>query len=196
VETLAEVTNILITGVGGQGNLLASRIIGQLALNSGLDVKISEVHGMAQRGGSVITYVKIGEKIYSPLIEKGAADYLIAFEMLEALRWSDYLKNNGIMIVNEQMILPMPVICGEEEYPANIKEEIKTRSRNVFFVKALDAARHYGNIKTVNTVLLGVLAKLSAYSLENWLEALAGSIPAKLAEVNKKAFMHGYNLKF
>jgi indolepyruvate ferredoxin oxidoreductase, beta subunit len=184
----------MIVGVGGQGNLLAGRIIGEFALKSGLDVKVSEVHGMSQRGGSVVTYVRIGEKVYSPMIEPGSADYIIAFEMLEALRWLQYLKINGTMIINEQMISPMPVISGAAEYPADIKERLLSGRNKVFFIKALDMAKACGNIKIINTVLLGVLAKLAGSDLQTWLDALETAIPSRLAENNKNAFLNGYSL--
>jgi len=185
--------NILIVGVGGQGTLLASRIIGNVALRCGYDVKVSEVHGMSQRGGSVVTYVKMGDKVYSPLIEKGEADIIIAFEQLEALRWIDYLKKGGTLVVNEQKINPMPVITGKQKYPENILGRLKESGINVRSINALDIARKCGNIKAVNIVLLGLAAKLTDIDAEIWRQALTELIPPKFLDVNLKAFDAGIN---
>jgi indolepyruvate ferredoxin oxidoreductase beta subunit len=185
--------NIMIVGVGGQGTLLASRIIGAVALKKGYDVKLSEVHGMSQRGGSVETYVKLGDKVYSPLIEKGDADIILAFEQLEALRWLPYLKANGRLIINEQKIDPMPVIIGKAKYPDNIIEKIKILYSNVTPIDALSISKECGNIKTVNVVLLGLLAKSTEIEKEAWLEAVAETVPQKLVDINLKAFEAGYN---
>jgi indolepyruvate ferredoxin oxidoreductase beta subunit len=184
--------NIMIVGVGGQGTLLSSRVLGNVALKEGYDVKVSEVHGMAQRGGSVVTYVKIGEKVFSPLIEKGEADVIISFEQLEALRWAEYLKPGGKLIVNSQKINPMPVITGKLKYPDDITGRLKRSFRDVVETDALAAARKCGNIKAVNMVLLGILARDAGIDKSIWIEAMREIIPAKLIDVNIKAFEEGY----
>jgi len=180
--------NILIVGVGGQGTLLASRILGNVAVKNGYDVKVSEVHGMSQRGGSVVTYVKMGDKVYSPLVEKGEADIIIAFELLEALRWVDYLKKGGTLVVNEQEINPMPVITGKQKYPENILKRLKESGINVQSVKALDIARKCGNIKSANIVLLGLVAKSTKIEADIWKQVLMEVIPPKFLDVNLRAF--------
>lgn len=185
--------SIMIVGVGGQGTLLASRIIGNVLMNSGFDVKVSEVHGMSQRGGSVVTYVKYGEKVYSPIIEKGEADIIIAFEQLEALRWIPFLKKGGKMIVNTQRIDPMPVITGAAQYPKNIIDKIKAAGVEITAIDALESAKQAGSSKAVNVVLLGVLAKLSDFKKEEWLKALKETVPSKFLELNLKAFETGFN---
>ena len=186
--------NIMIVGVGGQGTLLASRILGNIVIEEGYDVKVSEVHGMSQRGGSVVTYVKFGDKVYSPIIDKGEADIILAFEMLEAYRALPYLKKDGKIIVNNQMMNPMPVITGAMEYPKDIKEKLESKV-NLEVVEALKLANEAGNIKTVNVVLIGVLAKSTNIKYEKWVEVLKNTVPAKLLDVNLKAFDLGYNLK-
>ena len=186
--------NIMIVGVGGQGTLLASRILGNIVIEEGYDVKVSEVHGMSQRGGSVVTYVKFGDKVYSPIIDKGEADIILAFEMLEAYRALPYLKKGGKIIVNNQEMNPMPVITGMMEYPKNIKEKLGGVV-NLECVEALKLATEAGNIKTVNVVLIGVLAKSTNIKYEKWIEILKKIVPAKLLDVNLKAFDLGYNLK-
>ena len=185
----------MIVWVGGQGTLLASRILGDVALKKSYDVKVSEVHGMSQRGGSVVTYVKIGDKIHSPLIEKGEADIIISFEQLESMRWAEYLKCGGKFIINEQKIDPMPVIIGKAKYPEKIIEKIKENCKETIVVDALSIAKKCGNIKTVNTVLLGVLAKSTQIEKDVWLEALKETVPSKFLDVNIKAFEEGYALE-
>lgn len=185
--------NIMIVGVGGQGTLLASRILGAAAQNIGQDVKLSEVHGMSQRGGSVVTYVKYGEKIASPIIEEGGADIILAFEQLEAYRYMPYLKNGGTYITNTQKTDPMPVICGAAEYPDNIIEKIEKAGINIIACDALALAKEAGNVKAVNVVLIGVLAKHSSIEKEHWINALKSTVPEKFLEVNLKAFELGYN---
>ncbi len=180
--------NIMIVGVGGQGTLLASRILGNVAVKSGYDVKVSEVHGMSQRGGSVVTYVKMGNKVYSPLIEKGEADIIIAFELLEALRWVDYLKKGGTLVVNDQEINPMPVITGKQKYPENILSRLKESGINVQSINALDIARKCGNIKAANVVLIALMAKSTKIETKVWKQVLKEVIPPKFFEVNIKAF--------
>ncbi len=186
-------TNIMIVGVGGQGTLLTSRILGDVALSSGLDVKVSEVHGMSQRGGSVVTYVKMGEKVYSPVIEKNEADILLCFEKLEALRWIDYAKKDATIVINNQRIDPMPVIIGKAKYPEDIIEKIKAEYKNVIDAPALDIARKCGSIKAVNVVMIGVMAKHSKIPKEVWIKAIEKTVKPQFVEINVKAFEDGYD---
>ena len=186
--------NIMIVGVGGQGTLLASRILGNAVIKEGYDVKLSEVHGMSQRGGSVVTYVKYSDKVYSPIIDFGEADIILAFELLEAYRALPYLKKGGKIIVNNQTVDPMPVITGAAEYPADIAEKL-TASADLVLVDALDIAKKAGNIKAVNVVLIGVLAKSSDIAKEVWIEALKETVPEKFLSVNLEAFEQGFNVK-
>ena len=185
--------NIMIVGVGGQGTLLASRILGKVAIEAGHDVKISEVHGMSQRGGSVVTYVKYGEKIYSPIIDIGEADIILAFEMLEAYRALPYLKKGGKMIANTQQMDPMPVITGVAQYPENIAEKLSAKI-NLQAVDALSAAKEAGNIRAVNVVLIGLLAKSTDVAKEIWIDTIKNTVPPKFLDVNLKAFEIGYNM--
>ncbi|MBE7034929.1 MAG: indolepyruvate oxidoreductase subunit beta [Ruminococcaceae bacterium] len=187
--------NIMIVGVGGQGTLLASRIVGAAAMRAGKQVKLSEVHGMSQRGGSVVTYVKYGESVASPVIEKGEADMIIAFEELEAYRALPFLKKDGILIINTQQTKPMPVITGAMEYPKNILETLAQKGVSYISCDALELARKAGNIKAVNVALIGVMAKNSALPREIWEEALTDAVPAKFLELNQKAFALGYDYK-
>jgi len=188
--------NIMIVGVGGQGSLLASKLLGKVAMASGYDVKVSEVHGMSQRGGSVVTYVKYSdEKVYSPVINEGEADLIISFEMLEAARWLAYLKKGGSIIVNAQEIAPMPVITGAMKYPENIAEKMGKLVDNLTVVDALSLANEAGNAKAVNVVLMGVASKILGFSDEDWQKALEASVPEKFLEVNKKAFELGKNYR-
>lgn len=184
---------IMIVGVGGQGTLLASRILGNCVLGEGYDVKVSEVHGMSQRGGSVVTYLKYGEKVYSPIIGKGEADVILAFEQLEALRALPYLKKGGKMIVNTQKIDPMPVITGAASYPDGIIDTLKENA-DIVAVDAMSLANAAGNIKAVNVVLIGILAKSSDIPYEKWVETIKSTVPEKFLEVNLKAFDEGYNI--
>ena len=186
--------NIMIVGVGGQGTLLASRILGNVVINEGYDVKVSEVHGMSQRGGSVVTYVKFSDKVYSPIIDKGEADIILAFELLEAYRALPYLKKDGTIIINNQKINPMPVITGAMEYPENIEEKILSKANAKCF-DALELAKQAGNIKAVNVVLIGVMAKSTNIAYEKWIEVIKSTVPAKLLDVNLKAFDLGYNFE-
>jgi len=186
-----ETKAIMIVGVGGQGTLLASRILGTVMTAGGYDVKVSEVHGMSQRGGSVVTYVKYGEKVYSPVIEKGEADLMIAFEELEAARWLPYLKKGGRLVMNTQKINPMPVITGAAEYPLNIAEKLKKAGVDITAVDALSAAEDAGSSKAVNVVLLGVLSKSTEFGPEIWEKAIEKCVPAKALEINKRAFKAG-----
>lgn len=182
--------NIMIVGVGGQGTLLASRILGNTVINEGFDVKLSEVHGMSQRGGSVVTYVKYGDKVYSPIVDKGEADIILAFELLEAYRALPYLKKGGKIIVNNQKIDPMPVISGLTKYP----EDIAKKLPDATVVDALSLAKEAGNIKAVNVVLIGVMAKSTDIPYEKWVETIKTTVPAKFLDVNLKAFELGYKL--
>ncbi len=185
--------NIMIVGVGGQGTLLASRILGKTAIKEGYDVKVSEVHGMSQRGGSVITYVKYGDKVYSPIIDRGEADLILAFEMLEAMRALPYLKKGGRIIVNTQKMNPMPVITGAVKYPENIEEKLSQKV-NLQAVDALSLAESAGNIKAVNVVLIGLLAKSTDADKQVWIDVIKETVPAKLLDVNLKAFELGYEM--
>jgi len=186
--------NIMIVGVGGQGTLLASRIIGNVVIEMGYDVKLSEVHGMSQRGGSVVTYVKYSDKVYSPIVDKGEADIILAFEMLEAYRALPYLKIGGHIIANTQEINPMPVITGAATYPKDIDKKL-SKVANTTFVDAASLAKEAGNIKAVNVVLLGVMAKKMDIAYDKWVEVIKSTVPAKLLDVNLKAFELGYNSK-
>ncbi len=185
--------SVMITGVGGQGTLLAVRVLGNMALRQGYDVKVSEVHGMSQRGGSVVTYLRYGERVYSPIIEKGEADVILAFEMLEALRSLPYVKKGGRIVVNDQKIDPMPVITGAAKYPEGILEKLGERAE-VTVVPAIEIAEEVGNTRTANVVLLGSYAKTSGIPKEEWLEVLKETVPAKFIEVNIAAFERGYAL--
>ncbi len=183
--------DILICGVGGQGTLLTSRIIGRLAMDHEMDIKLSEVHGMSQRGGSVVTYVRIGEKVLSPIIEEGGADIILAFEELEAMRYLPYLKEDGTIIINSQQMMPMPVITGAAKYPYDALERIREQCKNVIAVDALSLAREAGSIKSANVVLLGVLAGLTQFNTTAWKDAIVSCVPKKTTEVNLKAFELG-----
>ena len=185
--------NIMIVGVGGQGTLLASRILGNTVVSEGYDVKVSEVHGMSQRGGSVVTYVKYGDRVFSPIIGKGEADIILAFEMLEAYRALPYLKKGGKMIVNTQKMDPMPVIVGAMSYPEDIEEKLKSKV-DLISVDALKYAKEAGNIKAVNVVLIGIMAKNTPIPYEKWINTIKTSTPEKFLESNLKAFDLGYNL--
>ena len=185
-------SNILIVGVGGQGTLLASVLLGNLALDKGYDVKLSEVHGMAQRGGSVVTHVKISEDIVnSPLIEQGDADIIIAFEELEAYRWLPYLKKGGTMYVNTQQILPMPVIMGQAEYTDNIMETLEKQAGKVKAFDALEIAERCGSIKAVNVVLLGAASRDLPFDEAAWVKVIEENVKPKFVELNKNAFEEG-----
>ena len=185
--------SIMIVGVGGQGSLLASKLMGRLLLNEGYDVKVSEVHGMSQRGGSVVTYVKYGDKVHSPVIEIGEADYIISFEKIEAARWVKYLKPDGKIIVNAQEIDPMPVITGVAEYPSEVLEEIKEKGIFVDKIDALTLAEKAGSSKAVNIVLMGRLAKYFDIEYNKWVEAIEQVVAPKFVEMNKIAFESGYS---
>ena len=184
--------NVMIVGVGGQGSLLASKLLGRLLVDEGYDVKVSEVHGMSQRGGSVVTYVRFGEKVYSPVVEDGEADFIVSFEKIEAARYAEKLKKDGVVIVNTQQIDPMPVIIGKAEYPSAIIDEMKAKGINVDDIDALSLARQAGSVKACNIVLMGRLAKYFDIPIEKWISAIEKSVKPQFAELNKKAFELGY----
>ena len=186
--------NILIVGVGGQGTLLASKVMGKVFLDSGYDVKVSEVHGMSQRGGSVVTYVCYGDEVYSTLIDKGEADILLSFEALEAARWLPYLKKDGVVITNTQRLNPMSVVMGKATYPDDILEKIKAAGVNPVEVDALALAEEAGSAKSVNVVLLGIAAKHIGLDKQLWLDAVKSTVPPKTVDMNVAAFEKGYEL--
>ena len=188
-----ETKSIMIVGVGGQGTLLASRLLGAVLTSEGYDVKVSEVHGMSQRGGSVVTYVKYGDEVSSPIIEKGEADYILSFEQLEAARWLPYLKTDGKIIVNTQKIDPMPVVIGTAVYPDGVLEAVIKSGADVTAVDALSLAVKAGTSKAVNVVLMGVLAAKTDIPYEVWEQAVKTTVPAKFLELNLKAFDLGYH---
>ena len=185
--------NIMIVGVGGQGTLLTSRILGGIAIDGGYDVKLSEVHGMAQRGGSVVTFVRYGEKVAEPIVEVGQADVLIAFERLEALRYIHYLKKDGVLVVNDQRIDPITVVTGMAEYPENIIENLEKENK-VLRVDAATEAKALGNSKVFNIIVLGVAGAHMDFSKEQWLDVIEKTVPPKTVEINKKAFELGWRL--
>ena len=185
--------SVMIVGVGGQGSLLASKLLGRLLMDEGYDVKVSEVHGMSQRGGSVVTYVRFGDKVYSPIVTEGEADVIIAFEKLEAARYAKYLKTDGRIVVNTQQIDPMPVIIGAAEYPEAVLDELTAKGLSVDALDALSLAEAAGSSKAVNIVLMGHLSRYFDFTEEEWLEALTESVAPKFLEMNKKAFAMGRN---
>ena len=185
-------TNIMIVGVGGQGTLLASRILGNALIHEGYDVKVSEVHGMSQRGGSVVTYVKYGDKVWSPIIGEGEADIILAFEQLEAYRALPYLKEGGVVVTGTQCIDPMPVITGVAKYPENLCEKISAQA-DLISADAIAMAREAGTIKAANVVLIGILAHRTNIPYETWIEVLKTTVPPKFLDVNLKAFDMGWN---
>lgn len=189
------IKSILIVGVGGQGTLLASRLLGNVLLCKDYDVKVSEVHGMSQRGGSVVTYVKYGDSVASPIIDLGEADIILSFEALEAARFLPYLKKGGKIIVNTQQIDPMPVVAGNMEYPENILKQISDKGVTVISADALSLAESAGSSKAVNVVLIGMLARQTDIDKQVWLDAVSSTVPQKFLELNLKAFELGYEFK-
>ncbi len=183
--------NIMIVGVGGQGTLLTSRILGGITVDAGYDVKLSEVHGMAQRGGSVVTFVRYGEKVAEPIVEEGQADLLIAFETLEAKRYAHFLKKDGVLVVNEHRIDPITVVTGAATYPEGIVEELE-KEYSVLKINAMDEALKLGNSKVFNIIVLGMAAKHMDFSKEDWLKVIEKTVPPKTVEINKKAFLLGF----
>lgn len=188
-------TNIMIVGVGGQGSLLASKLLGWLMVDQGMDVKVSEVHGMSQRGGNVVTYVKFGDKVYSPVIDKGEADFIVSFELLEAARWVEYLKPGGRIIVSNQRIDPMPVLTGQAVYPERLVERMEEKGFAVDVVEGLQLAEEAGSPKAVNLVLMGMLSNYFQIPLEDWQRAVEACVPKKVLEINRKAFALGRGAK-
>lgn len=186
-------TSVMIVGVGGQGSLLASKLLGRLLVDEGFDVKVSEVHGMSQRGGSVVTYVRFGDKVYSPIITEGEADIIISFEKLEAARYAKYLKKNGTIVVNTQEIDPMPVIIGNVAYPKDVLSELTAKGVNVEELDALTKAMEAGSSKAVNIVLMGKASKYFDIPYDKWITAIENTVAPKFVEMNKKAFDLGYN---
>ncbi|MCF0130633.1 MAG: indolepyruvate oxidoreductase subunit beta [Pseudobutyrivibrio sp.] len=185
------VNNVMIVGVGGQGSLLASKLLGHLLLSEGYDVKVSEVHGMSQRGGSVVTYVRFGDKVYSPVIDRGQADYIVSFELLEAARYVEYLNPEGHVVVNTQTVDPMPVITGAAQYPENLVEKMQAKGIKVDAMDCLSLAEEAGSSKAVNLVLMGRLSTFFDIPEEKWIKAIEECVPAKFVELNKKAFALG-----
>lgn len=186
--------NIMIVGVGGQGTLLASKMLGYVLLKQGYNVKVSEVHGMSQRGGSVVTYVRYGEKVYSPVIDKGEADVIISFEQLEAARWVEFLKKDGVIITNTQKMEPMPVITGAAEYPEGLIEKLTAAGAKVDAKDFLALAEEAGSSKAVNIALMGRFSTyFSDITDEQWQDAIEKNVPAKFLELNRKAFELGRN---
>ncbi len=183
--------NVMIVGVGGQGSLLASKLLGYLLLTEGYDVKVSEVHGMSQRGGSVVTYVRFGEKVYSPIIDKGEADFIVSFEKLEAARYVEYLKTDGRIVVNTQEVDPMPVITGAAQYPENLIEKMEALGVAVDAMDCLSLAEEAGSAKAVNLVLMGRLSRYFDIPEEKWQNAIEKCVPAKFIDLNRKAFALG-----
>ena len=188
-----ETKNVMIVGVGGQGSLLASKLLGRLLLDAGYDVKVSEVHGMSQRGGSVVTYVRYGEQVYSPVIDRGEADYIVSFELLEAARWLPYMKKDGQIVTNIQQIDPMPVITGAQTYPEGLVEKMRGTGAKVDALDCLALAEQAGSPKAVNIVLMGRLSHYFDMPEEAWQKAMEAIVPAKFLEMNKKAFALGKN---
>ncbi len=186
--------NIMIVGVGGQGSLLASKLLGNIFLSKGYDIKVSEVHGMSQRGGSVVTYVRYGDKVYSPIIDKGEADFIVAFELLEAARWTEYLKPGGTLITNTQEVNPMPVITGAAQYPSEIVSKIESLNIDIKAFDALSLAVEAGTPKGVNIVLIGYLSRYFDFEEKEWLDLIEKSVAPKFIDINKKAFLLGKNV--
>ena len=189
---MSDTKSVMIVGVGGQGSLLASRLLGNVLLAQGFDVKVSEVHGMSQRGGSVVTYVRFGDKVYSPIIDRGGADYIISFELLEAARYTEFLKPGGQIVTSTQQIDPMPVIAGTAKYPEELIEKMTASGAKVDALDALDIANEAGSSKAANIVLMGRFANyIKEISSDEWLNAVEACVPAKFAQLNRKAFEMG-----
>lgn len=188
---MSKIINVLLVGVGGQGTILASKLLTQVAIAQGYEVKMSEIHGMAQRGGSVVTQVRMGENVYSPVIEAGEADFIVAFEQLEAYRWAHFLKKDGVLIVNTQKIVPLTVLIGAATYPESILVDLKKRVERFIGLDGLKLASEAGNAKATNVVLMGVLSKYMDFPEDAWQNALVTKIPAKMLDLNKKAFAYG-----
>ena len=192
LEDNNEVKNILLVGVGGQGTILASKILSRGLVEAGYDVKMSEVHGMSQRGGNVSTQIRYGKKVYSPIIGKGQADLIVAFEKMEALRWIDYLKTNGKMVINDYEIPSVPILMGKEKYPEEIVENIGKLAK-ITVIKAADIAKELGNSKMMNVVLLGALIKALEINDVDWEQTIRDSVKESFREINIEAFQKGYS---
>ena len=188
-----ETKNVMIVGVGGQGSLLASKLLGRVLLEQGYDVKVSEVHGMSQRGGSVVTYVRYGDRVASPVIDKGEADFIVSFELLEAARWVSFLRPGGQIVTSTQQIDPMPVVTGAAQYPENLVEKMRAAGAKVDALDCLALAKQAGSSKAVNIVLMGRLSHYFDLPQEAWQKAMEAIVPAKFLEMNKKAFELGKN---
>jgi indolepyruvate ferredoxin oxidoreductase beta subunit len=195
METTDRVQNILMVGVGGQGVILASEIISEVMMRAGHDVKKSEVHGMAQRGGSVSSHVRFGTKVYSPLIKKGDADVLFSFELLESVRYLDFLRSDALLIVNKQKVLPPSVTLGADTYPEQLPELLRERFSRVEIVDALDIAIQAGNARALNVAFLGALSRHFAVDENLWKDVISSMLPARLVDVNIKAFLLGREKK-
>jgi len=191
---MSDILNIYIAGVGGQGTLIASRVLGAYAVLTGKDCKLSEVHGMAQRGGSVVTHVRMGEKIFSPIVPEGTADVLLAFEQLEGLRAAYMLKKDGIIIANTQKTPPSSVTGGGAVYPDDAFDRLKNVTKNITLVDANAFAKKVGNVKAANTVMLGAFAKKLGFDIEIMVKALTATVPSKMLDVNVKALKAGYEV--
>ena len=189
-----KIVNIVLSGVGGQGVLVASDIMVEVATDAGFDTKKSEVHGMAQRGGSVVSQVRYGNKIYSPLIKMGEADVILAFEKLESIRYLDYIKPGGLVIFNNQQITPLTVFTSKTEYPQNIEQLCKKKTQNVLPVNGLEIAEKLNNLRVLNTVMLGMISNFLEFDPENWLKIISNRVPAKTVDLNKQAFEQGRSL--
>ncbi len=185
--------NIMIVGVGGQGSVLASRLLGHVFTEQNFDVKVSEVHGMSQRGGSVVTFVRYGDKVYSPVIDRGQSDFIVSFEILEAARWLEYLKIGGVIVTSTQQIDPMPVLTGKALYPENLVDKIKNAGVKIDALNCLELAERAGNVKAVNLVLIGRLSHYFDFDSDVWTNAIKECVPAKFLELNLKAFEFGKN---
>ena len=186
--------NVIIAAVGCQGALLAARVIGQYARIQSQEVKVSEIHGMSQRGGSVVTHVRFGKEVHSPVIEVGTADVLLGFEVLEAARAIHHLRPGGMLVVSKQQIQPLPVLTGSATYPATLLQSFQKMQISTFAVDALSCAEQIGNIKVVNTILIGVLARRLSDDPSTWKEAVVTCVPAKHRELNERAFDVGFAL--
>lgn len=185
--------SIMIVGVGGQGTLLASKILGAALLKNGFDVKVSEVHGMSQRGGSVVTYIKYGDKVYSPLVALGEADIILSFEALETARWLPYLKKGGKIFTSDQQMDPMPVITGAAQYPSDIFEKISELGVDITVIDAVTLAKQAGSPKTINVILIGLLARYFDFDISIWREAINECVKPHFIDLNLKAFQLGYD---
>ena len=189
-----QTVNLIFSGVGGQGVLLATELICGAALQAGMDVKKSEIHGMAQRGGSVVSHVRYGKKVFSPIVEKNTADVVVSFELMEAARYLDYLKPGGMVIVNDLRLAPMPVLTGKAEYPTDLEERLAAKAKSVYKLPAQKVANEIGNKNTVNVVILGALSKLLEFDVDHWKDVLEKRVPERFLEVNRVAFAEGRKL--